>query len=717
MGIISPVGQGIDDTLDSIRKSKRAIKPLQLFPTAHVPSLPVGEIDSLPLASDLPRTHTIALIAAEEAMKNISEAPDAIVFGVTTGGMSVTEERLKSGDTDSRSYTNHSAGSVAEHVARHVGCKGPVLTVSTACSSGSLALVIALQMLRSGKANQILAGGADSLCRLTYYGFNALQLVDATGAHPFDHKRRGMSVGEGSALLLLTAAETPPESAIAELLGGGLSCDAYHPASPHPQGEGAVCAMGKAIADAAISPEDIDYIHLHGTGTIDNDLAEAKAVNALFGDRPVPPCSSTKGSFGHSLAAAGAIGAVVSTLSISHGIIPANTGIHDPDPALNLIPVDKPIEKTVNVVLANSFGFGGNNAVLIFGHPTRRRNAGTPFETTRPISFSVLGSACLTGVGDLKQIGQRREHDEKFWGLVPPSDIARHLSEKYARRMKRLPRMALALAIAACGEKATAAPPRSVFFGTGWGGLSETHDFLTKLFESDERFTSPTDFIGSVHNAPAGHVAIHFKATGPNVTTTGGDCSFEQALMSASLLTRRDSDPILVIGADEYHPALSPLFDASVALRGTPSDGGGALYLKPEAPASSCRIRSSFLAYGGISEQIIPELIRQLGGGKRIRDQFGTILVGIPAAQREKGQRQLEGFLSLTKYPHPVIDYRHFIGEFASASAVAAVLAVSFVQSGKIPGNFSCGRSEHLQGRGALVMGFGHYVTAMEVMP
>jgi 3-oxoacyl-(acyl-carrier-protein) synthase len=168
MGIISPVGQGICDTIDAIRKAARGIKPLRLFPTGQLPPLPVGEIDSLSFAENIPRTHALALIAAEEAIKNADRAPDAIVIGVTTGGMPVTEELLKRGDVDPKQYGYHSTGSVAEYIARHVKCRGPVMTVSTACSSGAVALKIALEMLRCGKAKHVLAGGADALCRLTY---------------------------------------------------------------------------------------------------------------------------------------------------------------------------------------------------------------------------------------------------------------------------------------------------------------------------------------------------------------------------------------------------------------------------------------------------------------------------------------------------------------------------------------------------------------------
>jgi 3-oxoacyl-(acyl-carrier-protein) synthase len=717
MGIISPVAQGICDTLDAIRKATVGIKPLHLFQAGQTPPLPVGEIGSFLFTENVPRTHALALVAATEAMRNADGAPDAVVMGVTTGGMSVTEELLKRGDVDPKRYDYHSTGSVAAYIARHVECRGPVLTVSTACSSGTVALIIALEMLRCGKVKRVLAGGADALCRLTYHGFHALQLVDSTGAHPFDQNRRGMSVGEGSAMLLLAAADTPPKNAIAELLGAGLSCDAHHPAAPHPEGVGALRAMRTALSDACVSPSEIDYIHLHGTGTVDNDLAEAKAIHSLFEDRHIPPLSSIKGSIGHPLAAAGAIGAVVSALSIAHGIIPANTGCHHPDPALNLTPVDAPMAADVNVVLVNSFGFGGNNAVLVLGHPKRKKDAGTPVGAVQPLPFAVLGSACVTGAGEAKRTIERMTHGGALGGIITPSDLLGYLSEKSVRRLKRLPRMVISLAVAACEDTARAGPPASVFFGTGWGGLSETHDFLTKLFKSDERFTSPTDFIGSVHNAAAGHVAIHFSATGPNVTTTGGDCAFEEALISASLLARHSDDPLLVIGADEYHERLSPLLDASMALAGKPSEGGGALYLKTATAASPCRIYPSFMAYSENNGQIIPKLVSDLGGAERIRDRFGAILAGIPAAHREKGEGQLHEFLSATGYPHPVIDYRRFVGEFASASAVAAVLAVRFVQSGEIPANVCHQDPLPLVGRGVLVLGFGHVITAVEVVP
>ena len=714
LGIVSPVGCGAADTLAAIRRSQPGIEPLKLFPVSHTPPLPVGEISTLPWSVDRPRTHTLALMAAREAMKDSVAAPEAIIIGTTTGGISVTEDRLRDGSRNPDDYALHALGSVAECLALETGCRGPLLTVSTACSSGATALKIAADLLRSGAVRRVLAGGADSLCRLTYYGFNALQLVDDTGARPFDRDRHGMSVGEGAALFLLTAAETPPEGALAELLGGGVSCDAWHPATPHPEGRGALAALTGALDDAGITPEEIDYIHLHGTATIENDRAEARAVGTLFGDRPVPPVSSTKGALGHSLAAAGSTGVALAALSIAHGLIPGNQGLRNPDPDLALIPVTEPLERPVGVALVNAFGFGGNNTVLVLGRPGCTSVGSEP---DRPTAFNILGRCSLTGAGTTDQLIERIIRNEPAAGLVSAAEMARHLSEREARRMKRLQRLAMTLAISACGKAGSDRPgPSSVFFGTGWGALTETHDFLMKLFDSADQFTSPIDFIGSVHNAASGQVAIHYKAEGANIATTGGDCAFEQALMAAGLLTRRSDDPILVLGADEYQSTLTPLFDRSAAISSAPADGGGALYLRPATDDAGCRIRFVHLAYHGGGEPDLPQLIDKLGGARSIGERYGAILAGLPLAHQEQAAGQLASFLSLTGYARPVIDYRRFTGEFGSASAVAAVLGAVLVETDALP-DPGRGCATSLGKCGILILGFGDYLTAMEVMP
>ncbi len=712
MGIVSPFGAGVEETLHAVRKAARAVKPLRLFPAPQI-SLPVGEVESLPLTDGMPRSHGLALAAALEAMQPCGEPADAVIIGTTTGGMTRTEALLQAGETNPDAYRLHGTASIAEMVARRFGCRGPVLTISTACSSGSVALKLAGDLIRSGRARRVLAGGVDALCRLTYYGFHSLQLVDPSGARPFDRTRRGMTVGEGAAMLVLTAADRTPPDALAELCGGGLSCDAYHSAAPHPEGDGARRAMAAALDDAWLQADAIDYIHLHGTGTADNDLAEARALQALYGNRAVPPVSSLKGAYGHALAAAGAMGAVVSILCIRNGLIPASVGFHEADPRIDMVPNATPRAARVTRVLCNAFGFGGNNAALVFGEGADDPVAAVPApESPGPAlpGFFVHGRSCLTGAGDMDETLARLSRGESAAGTVSDGAILKPLSEKAVRRLKRLSRLVLSLGASACSGGDGTKSPGAVYFGTGWGGLSETHDFLKKLFDTGERFAGPTDFIGSVHNAPAGQAAIHFLATGANITTTGGDASFEQALFCAGL--DRRAETLLLVGADEHHESLSPLFDPSAT-----ADGGGALHLSRSAPGASCRIIPAFLAFTGQDASSVPDMVACLGGAARIRDKYGLILAGIPSTLRGAGDAQLADFLAAVEWVRPVVPYRRYLGEFATVSAVAAVLAVRFVEEGSMPDAFCGKHAPFLEGRGVLVLGFGHYATALEVIP
>ena len=256
-----------------------------------------GQVDRPQGHDDLPRSHALVMHAALQAMKDESEPPDAIVVGVATGGVHSYEETVRVGAKMPEHFRFHAVDTVTQELAKKFNCQGPALTVSTACSSGALSLTAALNLIRSGRAKRVLACGVDGLSRLTFYGFYFLQLIDPMGARPFDRTRNGMSLGEGAAALLLTAGDEPPPGALAEFRGAGLSCDAYHPVAPHPEGLGAVQAMEAALKSAGIGPGDIDYINLHGTGTTENDASESAAIRALFGAN-TPALSSTKGHDG-----------------------------------------------------------------------------------------------------------------------------------------------------------------------------------------------------------------------------------------------------------------------------------------------------------------------------------------------------------------------------------------------------------------------------------
>jgi 3-oxoacyl-[acyl-carrier-protein] synthase II len=238
----------------------------------------------------------------------------------------------------------------------------------TACSSGANAIGLAAAQISSGQADVMLAGGADSLSRIAFIGFASLQVMSPEGPRPFDANRKGMSVGEGAGMLLMESedhARRRGANVLAWLSGYGHTCDAHHLTAPHPEGAGAMGAMKLALADAGLSTREIGFVSAHGTGTLDNDKVESLAIARLFGERTVP-VSSTKRFFGHTLAASGGIKAVLCVRALQHKKLPPNLGINTPqDNALDMVAQTRSAP-SLRHVLSNSFGFGGNNAALVF---------------------------------------------------------------------------------------------------------------------------------------------------------------------------------------------------------------------------------------------------------------------------------------------------------------------------------------------------------------
>ncbi len=701
IGAVSPAGADAAALRRALEANRSHLAPLKLFESGADGPRPAGQVAAAELVdepADWPRTHRMALQAAREALADAPAPPEAVVLGCTTGGMPASEPLLMAGERDPARYRWHGTGTVAEAVAAAIGCRGPALTVSTACSSSAVALKLALELLRSGRFSRVLAGGADGLCRLTYYGFGLLQLVDPDGARPLDARRAGLSVSEAAAMLLLESAAAPPPGCLGVLLGGGLSCDAHHATAPHPEGRGAAAAMRAALADAGIAPATVDYISLHGTGTPNNDAAEACALHSVFGGRP-PPLSSSKGAVGHSLAAAGALEAVGAVVAMAAGVIPANTGLERVDPALDLAPVTEPRPGRIECVLSNSFGFGGNNAALVLGRADRPAAAGSG-PAGRAGWLRVRAAEALSGAGWLEQTWQRLAAGASAAGRLDERALVADLEPRAVRRSKRLPRMALAL-----GQRVAGTPDASaveqIHFGTGWGPLGETHAFLDRLFASAQRLSSPTDFVGSVHNAPAGRLAIRHRARGPSATATGGDVSFEQALWMAGLLL--DDRPGLLLAADEHHPGLGPLFEPAAAAA-VPADGGGALLV--DRGGDGVRLRCAFLG----REPSAGELLAALGGAERIGRRFGAVMLGLPAAHAEAGRALFQQLAAALAAPLPVLELRPLLGEYATVSACATALAVRALERDRWLD------ARPLASRGVLVLNLGRMAAAVEVL-
>ena len=381
----SGIGRGLDQTLAALRQRRGGLAPCA-FETVDLATFigEVAEVDAVQLPAHLAdfdcRNNRLALLgliqdgfakAVHAAIAKYGAQRVGVFLGTSTSGILQTELAYRRRDpvtgalpADFNYRTTHNTFSVADFARHYLGLTGPAVVVSSACSSSAKVFGSARRMLAAGLIDAAVVGGVDSLCLTTLYGFNSLGLLSERACRPFDAQRNGISIGEAAAFALLQRAPEQLDADAVLLLGIGESSDAYHMSSPHPDGLGARMAMQDALEMAGLRPSEIDYIHLHGTATQSNDAAEAKAVRHVFG--PDMPCSSTKGATGHTLGAAGGVGAVICALGLQHGLLPAGLNTEQLDPALGLDYLLQNREQAVTRMLSNSFGFGGTNCSLVF---------------------------------------------------------------------------------------------------------------------------------------------------------------------------------------------------------------------------------------------------------------------------------------------------------------------------------------------------------------
>jgi 3-oxoacyl-[acyl-carrier-protein] synthase II len=330
----------------------------------------------------LSRQDRLGLQAALEAVadagldgRQLSSA--ALLVGTGAGGALRTEgyqmrlSRFGERGAPASWLLSHQPASTADLIAARLGCRGVRGSIMTACSSSATTIGLALDLIRLGRAKRVLAGGVESICRLTFGGFSSLRAMDPEPCRPFHRQRRGLTLGDGAAMLVLEdagEARRRGRQPYAELAGYGVSADAHHMTAPAPDGRGAAAAMQAALADAGMAPEAVQYINAHGTATSHNDPMEVRAIRQVFGRNAGRiPVSSTKAMTGHTLGAAGAIEAAICVLALQQGLVPATLRLDDPDPACDLDHVPRRSRRqTLEVALSNSFAFGGNNTTLVF---------------------------------------------------------------------------------------------------------------------------------------------------------------------------------------------------------------------------------------------------------------------------------------------------------------------------------------------------------------
>ncbi|MEH6763904.1 MAG: beta-ketoacyl-[acyl-carrier-protein] synthase family protein [Aequorivita antarctica] len=387
MGIISAIGNNVAENYDALINARKGITRVDNVETIQRSEIMVGEVKftndqliaqlNLPTSNNYSRTAMLGAIAAKEAIAyagitDIKKYKTGIISGTSVGGMDMTEKYYYEYLTEKapqKYIESHHAGDSTQKIAEQLGLEESlVTTISTACSSAANAIMLGARLIKSGKLDRVLVGGADCLSKFTINGFKTLMILSDTFNTPFDENRKGLNLGEAAAFLVLESDEVVKaenKKVLAYVKGYGNANDAFHQTASSDDGDGATLAMEKALKVANLKASEIDYINAHGTATGNNDLSEGRAILRVFGEE-MPEFSSTKAYTGHTLAAAGAIEAVYSVLALRHNVIFPNLNFKTPMKEFSMNPQTELKEKELNTVLSNSLGFGGNCSTVIF---------------------------------------------------------------------------------------------------------------------------------------------------------------------------------------------------------------------------------------------------------------------------------------------------------------------------------------------------------------
>jgi len=387
LGIISGIGNNLGETMNSLLQSRSGIGKITYRKNQLTEDIPVSEVKcseqdlfrlaDIPFTEGYSRTALMGIIAAKEAwthgkMFHSPELRTGLISATTVGGMDKCElyyQDFLHNDSRNIYIDTYDCADSTEKIADLLGIRDFLTTISTACSSSANALLFGARMIRHGLLDRVVAGGTEALTKYHLKGFSALHILDKEPCKPFDARRNGITLGEGAAYLILESEEAVRacnKQVLCELIGWGNACEAFHQTASSPDGIGAYLSMEKAVELSGLNPGTVDYINAHGTGTDINDIAEGLAIEKLFGEN-IPRVSSTKPFTGHTTSAAGATEAILSILCILHQMILPNLNFSEPMKELTFTPVTTLLRNvSVNNVMSNSFGFGGNDTSLIF---------------------------------------------------------------------------------------------------------------------------------------------------------------------------------------------------------------------------------------------------------------------------------------------------------------------------------------------------------------
>lgn len=553
-GIISAIGNDKAAVLQSLLDGRSGIVEMKHLHSSHH-ELPVGEVQlsndemkamlALPVEEQTSRTSLMGMLAVRQALAE-AQLPETapknrrvvLISGTTVGGMDITEQYYDSFATSDEHLDclkKHDCGSSTEEIAAMFGIS-ECTTISTACSSAANALILGANLLKTGQADLVIAGGSEALTRFHLNGFNSLMILDHEPCRPFDAQRAGLNLGEGAAFVVMETEASARERGAeihAWLTGYGNACDAFHQTASSDNGEGAYRAMTEALEMAHLQPEDIDYVNAHGTGTPNNDLSESAALKRVFAEK-MPLISSTKAFTGHTTSASGSIETVICLLAMQHHFVPANLRWEHQIPD-GITPTTGVKDVTLKHVVCNAFGFGGNDSSLILS------------------AVPVAGeeSAVAISDDDIRVAAKVEITSEEALG-----EIRNYVKPLEARRMGKIMKSSLLSSLKAM-EQAGIEKPDAIITATALGCLENSELLLNQLQEEGEVMLKPTYFMQSTHNTIGSGIAIFTKCHGYNVTYTHGKDSLEWALRDARMLLKSGKAKSVLVG---LHDETTPLY-------------------------------------------------------------------------------------------------------------------------------------------------------------
>ena len=550
LGLVCATGDNTDECFQAALDGKSGIEDAKSFDTTECYSHKGAEVkltDEQLAGGKYDRTTALGIKAAGEAIRDAGldmDSEDASEIGVLLGSCIAgaacvdkyynQKERGEKGDPND--IMSISATVIAGNVADYYNAGGITANIVNACAAGTLSLALAIDLIRGGKGEIFLAGGCDSFSSLAYAGFHALRALSPSECSPFNHSD-GITLGEGAGVRVVESYEHAVKRGAkiyCDVLGSGVSSDAYHITAPRPDGEGQMSVITRAVKNSGLKFTDIDYVNAHGTGTAKNDESEFLSLKTIFGENKDLYVSSTKSMTGHCLGAAGAIEAVLTVKALKEGKLPPTTGYSEEDlevlkeksGGIRFI-ANKPAEKEIKYAMSNSFAFGGNNASIVFAKDPNVLNLTCPKQCLYVTGIGIVSGDYDEASGDY--IAKLENEEFKNYGI----------KSAFLRKLDRLSQLQLLSGLRALEDAGIIVTEENeniigICIGTNDGPMTEIANFQKGIIRDGIEKGSAFAFPNTVYNAAGGYLSIATGIKGYNVTIANGYQSGLQSVCAAA---------------------------------------------------------------------------------------------------------------------------------------------------------------------------------------